>query len=166
MPALPAPPSQAELESTAVTSIAASWRRFRQRRSYVEQRRRHRAARRIQSAWSAGQIRSATRLELMRREEEERKLQTMMLYQLGQDWFQARCTTITTLIGLCKAKAMRRVEVHVSPAPFLLAYGSECLPGLFLEPPRTAAQDHGWLPGVPHTAHNTLTEARKPSLPI
>ena len=99
VPALPAPPTQAEIEAAAVTRISAKWRQCSQRRRYLEQLRKHRAAARIQSGWHSSCIRSATRKELLRREEEERKMQTMMMYQLGQDWFQA--------------KAMRRVEVHV-----------------------------------------------------
>lgn len=99
VPALPPAPTQAEIEASAVTQISAHWRGCRQRRRYLEQRTRHRAARRIQSGWQTCNLRSSTRRELLRREEEDRKLQTMMIYQLGLDWFQA--------------KGMRRVEVHV-----------------------------------------------------
>jgi len=97
--ALPPGPTQAEIQAAAVSKIAAAWRMADQRGRYLELRTAHRAARRIQSGWQTSVVRSATRQELMRREEEERKLQTMMVYQIGQDWFQA--------------KAMRRVEVHV-----------------------------------------------------
>jgi len=99
VPALPPPPTQAEIEAAAVTRISASWRGCCQRRRYAEHLRKHNAAVRIQSGWHTCCIRSATRKELLRKEEEERKVQTMMMYQLGQDWFQA--------------KALRRVEVHV-----------------------------------------------------
>ncbi|CAE7374693.1 iqch [Symbiodinium natans] len=98
--ALPAPgPTEAEIQDAAASRIGATWRMSAQRRRYAELQKTHRAARRIQSGWHTSVVKSATRQELMRREEEERKLQTMMMYQIGQDWFQA--------------KAMRRVEVHI-----------------------------------------------------
>jgi len=96
---LPAGPTKAEIQDAAASLIAAAWRMAAQRRRYLELRTTHRAARCIQSGWHTCLVRSATRQELMRREEEDRKLQTMMMYQIGQDWFQA--------------KAMRRVEVHI-----------------------------------------------------
>eukprot|EP00913_Durusdinium_trenchii_P024292 g22806.t1 len=99
VPALPPAPTQAEIEASAVTQISAHWRGCRQRRRhvsvsferrplqnlYLEQRTRHRAARRIQSGWQTCNLRSSTRRELLRREDEQRNHE----------------------------RGMRRVEVHV-----------------------------------------------------
>eukprot|EP00933_Yihiella_yeosuensis_P044804 TRINITY_DN40075_c0_g1_i1.p1 TRINITY_DN40075_c0_g1~~TRINITY_DN40075_c0_g1_i1.p1 ORF type:complete len:1134 (-),score=232.67 TRINITY_DN40075_c0_g1_i1:84-3485(-) len=83
----------------AATILAAGWRGTGQRRRYAAMIKQHRAAKCIQSAWHATQIRIATKGELLRIQDDERKLQTKMMYELGQDWFQA--------------KQLRRVEVHV-----------------------------------------------------
>lgn len=95
----PAGPNEHERREAAATRIGSRLRGWLQRRKFAVKLRHHRAAKFIQSAWHSAVVRTATREELMRREDEARKLQTQMLFELGQDWFQA--------------KALRRVEVHV-----------------------------------------------------
>jgi hypothetical protein len=96
---IPEKPDKAELEALSATRLQAPYRGYRQRRRYAGVLHQHRAAKFIQGAWKATLIRIATKSKLLQIQEEEKKLQIKLLYELGQDWFQA--------------KQLRRVEVHV-----------------------------------------------------
>eukprot|EP00928_Gymnodinium_smaydae_P021585 TRINITY_DN18446_c0_g1_i2.p1 TRINITY_DN18446_c0_g1~~TRINITY_DN18446_c0_g1_i2.p1 ORF type:complete len:1145 (+),score=244.00 TRINITY_DN18446_c0_g1_i2:211-3645(+) len=91
--------SEAEVRRAAATLIGARWRGKQQRLRFKTLRRRDASARRLQRAWAASMTRAATRHRILELQEEERKMQTRMMFELSHDWFQI--------------KQLRRVEVHV-----------------------------------------------------
>jgi hypothetical protein len=93
------PNEEEEARAAAVTCISSHWRGAVHRRFFAKLRNADHAARHIQSAWAAAMTRVATKQELQRIHEEDRKLHTRLMYELGQDWFQV--------------KQQRRVEVHM-----------------------------------------------------
>lgn len=92
-------PSQEQVRARSVTKITACWRGFRQRKRFAKLRLSDKAARRVQSAWTACTTRMATKIKIRELQDEERRLQTCLMYDLGQEWFQG--------------KQLRRVEIHV-----------------------------------------------------
>lgn len=96
---------RAEMERDhAATKISALWRCHQEYRRCQEKLRRVRAAKKIQRAWFTSLTRVATKAELVRRQDEERKLHTLLMFHLAQDWFQI--------------KQKRRVEIHVCSLSF------------------------------------------------
>eukprot|EP00927_Polykrikos_kofoidii_P022056 TRINITY_DN20688_c1_g1_i1.p1 TRINITY_DN20688_c1_g1~~TRINITY_DN20688_c1_g1_i1.p1 ORF type:complete len:1126 (-),score=186.14 TRINITY_DN20688_c1_g1_i1:37-3306(-) len=91
--------SMTQIKAAHATTISSAFRGFRQRRKYEQMRVLDQSARKLQRAWTSAMTRMRTKLELQRRREDDRKLHTRLMYELGQDWFQA--------------KQLRRVEVHV-----------------------------------------------------
>jgi hypothetical protein len=91
--------AQEQRQTWAATTIASHWKGQKERRVFMQRIMLESAARKIQGMWGVVQQLIATRGEVQRLREEERKYHKRLMYELGQDWFHTR--------------QQRRVEVHI-----------------------------------------------------